>query len=113
MRRKSRDACLLLATPFLLLTALTLLGCADDAQVALSRPPTSITPTPYVRPGLVPAFVTRVVDGDTIRVEIDSEVFRVRYIGIDTPETGESGAPPNASAGRRRSATESWWMDRP
>jgi endonuclease YncB( thermonuclease family) len=28
-----------------------------------------------------------VVDGDTIKVEIDGEVYTVRYIGIDTPET--------------------------
>ena len=102
MRHKSRDACLL-ATPFLLLTALTILGCADDAQVVLSRPPPSITPTPYVRPGLQPAVVTRVVDGDTIRVQIDGEEYRVRYIGIDTPETGESGSPAECFS---REATE-------
>lgn len=31
--------------------------------------------------------VIRVVDGDTIDVEIDGKTERVRYIGIDTPET--------------------------
>ncbi|PIQ68828.1 MAG: nuclease [Candidatus Taylorbacteria bacterium CG11_big_fil_rev_8_21_14_0_20_46_11] len=31
--------------------------------------------------------VNRVVDGDTIDVEIDGKIERVRYIGIDTPET--------------------------
>jgi endonuclease YncB( thermonuclease family) len=31
--------------------------------------------------------VTRVVDGDTIRVLIDGVEYRLRYIGIDTPET--------------------------
>jgi micrococcal nuclease len=36
---------------------------------------------------LVPAFVTRVIDGDTIEVQVDGHSFRVRYIGIDTPET--------------------------
>jgi len=30
--------------------------------------------------------VTRVIDGDTIEVNIDSTIYRVRYIGIDTPE---------------------------
>lgn len=35
------------------------------------------------------AIVTRIVDGDTIDVEIDGVPFRVRYIGIDTPESGE------------------------
>jgi endonuclease YncB( thermonuclease family) len=31
--------------------------------------------------------VVRVVDGDTIVVEMDGTLHRVRYIGIDTPET--------------------------
>jgi len=30
--------------------------------------------------------VTRVVDGDTIEVDIDGTSYKVRYIGIDTPE---------------------------
>jgi micrococcal nuclease len=32
------------------------------------------------------AFVTRIIDGDTIEIEGS---IRVRYIGIDTPEIGE------------------------
>lgn len=32
------------------------------------------------------ASVVRVVDGDTIEVVIRGEAYRVRYIGIDTPE---------------------------
>lgn len=31
--------------------------------------------------------VTKVVDGDTIQVNIDGKIFPVRLIGIDTPET--------------------------
>lgn len=34
--------------------------------------------------------VLRVVDGDTIIVEIDGQRERVRYIGIDTPEMNDS-----------------------
>jgi len=30
--------------------------------------------------------VTRVIDGDTIEVSIAGESYKVRYIGIDTPE---------------------------
>ncbi len=33
------------------------------------------------------ATVTRVVDGDTIVVTIGSSEYRVRYIGVDTPES--------------------------
>lgn len=35
-------------------------------------------------------IVTKVVDGDTINVAIDNHTFPVRYIGMDTPEPGES-----------------------
>lgn len=34
-------------------------------------------------------MVTEVIDGDTIVVDIDGEIFHVRYIGIDSPERGE------------------------
>ena len=36
----------------------------------------------------VEAQVVRVIDGDTIVVSIDGQEFNVRYIGIDSPETG-------------------------
>jgi len=69
----------------------------SDSSQSLSSPPTtaapSASPTPYVRPGLTPARVTRVVDGDTIRVEIDGQEYRLRYIGIDTPETVDPRRP--------------------
>ncbi len=46
------------------------------------------TPTPTVRPPTTnlsqTAVVTRVIDGDTIEIESGQ---KVRYIGIDTPET--------------------------
>lgn len=35
------------------------------------------------------ALVTRVFDGDTIEVEIDGRAYRLRYIGVDTPEREE------------------------
>jgi micrococcal nuclease len=35
------------------------------------------------------ATVTRIVDGDTIDVAIEGVTYRVRYIGIDTPEVGQ------------------------
>ena len=33
--------------------------------------------------------MTYIVDGDTIDVEIGGATYRVRYIGIDTPERGD------------------------
>lgn len=36
-------------------------------------------------------LVAKVVDGDTIWVDIDGQVERVRLIGVNTPEIGEAG----------------------
>ena len=58
--------------------------------------PTS-TPTPTPVPSPVPAAtlppcdwarVERVIDGDTIVVELDGRLEHVRYIGVDAPESG-------------------------
>lgn len=73
-----------------------------DAPTQPSRPistATALAPTAPAAPTTAPteqAFgptgqtevgtVTRIVDGDTIRVEIDGVEFLVRYIGMDTPE---------------------------
>lgn len=53
------------------------------------------------------ARVERVVDGDTIVVRLDGADERVRYIGMDTPETVKPGTPVQcfghrASAENRR-----------
>lgn len=53
--------------------------------------------------GAVTAKVLRVVDGDTIEVDLDGTTEDVRYIGIDTPETVKPDTPvqcfgPEASA---------------
>ena len=60
------------------------------------------------RPGTtLDATVTRVVDGDTVRVRIGDRPETVRYIGMDTPETVKPRTPvqcfgPAASAANRR-----------
>jgi endonuclease YncB( thermonuclease family) len=50
-------------------------------------------PLPPDTPGATPngqtATVSRVIDGDTIDVMINGETFRVRYIGMNTPESSE------------------------
>jgi micrococcal nuclease len=48
----------------------------------------------------VSARVVRVVDGDTIVVSIDGREDRVRYIGIDTPESVRPGTPTQCYAKR-------------
>jgi len=47
--------------------------------------------------------VVRVVDGDTIHVEVGGERETVRYIGVDTPETRKPGSPVECF-GKRASA---------
>ena len=42
--------------------------------------------------------VVQVIDGDTIRVDIDGEEVAVRYIGMDTPELNASNASIKAMA---------------
>jgi|SRR5215207_10236948 len=43
--------------------------------------------------GTAAAQLERVIDGDTIAVRIDGREERVRYIGIDTPETVKPDTP--------------------
>lgn len=56
------------------------------------------SPTPEISFPCIPdnsrqtAYVTKVVDGDTVWVRIDGESYKVRYIGVNTPEIGDPGA---------------------
>ena len=63
----------------------------DPTPTATSTPPPTLTPLPTNTPTPTnqTALVTNVVDGDTIDVSINGTEFRVRYIGMDTPEIGE------------------------
>lgn len=51
-------------------------------------------------PGEATAPVVGVVDGDTIRVMLDDVEERVRYIGVDTPESVAPGRPVECFAKR-------------
>jgi len=44
--------------------------------------------------------VVRVVDGDTIHVRVDGRREKVRYIGVDTPESVKPGTPVQCFAKR-------------
>jgi micrococcal nuclease len=48
--------------------------------------------------------VERVVDGDTIRVRLNGRSERVRYIGVDTPESVKPGTPVQCFAERASAA---------
>jgi micrococcal nuclease len=62
---------------------------------------------PTETPDRTEAQVVDVVDGDTIKVSISGRLYRVRYIGIDAPETRHPEKPvewmgPEASAANER-----------
>jgi micrococcal nuclease len=89
--------------PFAAVIALVVLtACAtngspagDDATVALGAAATAN------------AVVVEVIDGDTIDVEIDGTVERVRLIGIDTPETKRPNFPVECFGPEATEFTES------
>ena len=67
-------------------------------QLASSAPSASLPPGPSG--ASTEARVVAIVDGDTIRVEIAGQEFRLRYIGIDAPERGTPYADEATSANR-------------
>jgi len=94
----------------------SLLGCAPSAAEAPDTAPPSIqaaspSATPAenigptasvdasITPGAAPigptetAVVLRIVDGDTIEVDRGNGPEKLRYIGVDTPETIDPGSP--------------------
>lgn len=59
-----------------------------------STPIVSSTDTPLNKPNRERATVTAVIDGDTIEVDLgQGNIQRVRYIGIDTPESVDPRKP--------------------
>lgn len=84
--------------------ALVLTGCGstpaavDDRQGSASGPPASsgtaassgLAPMGQTVSGLV---VDRVVDGDTVKLELDGDYVSVRLIGMNTPETVKPDSP--------------------
>ena len=105
--KQARKRIGLLASAVLVLTLVTL-ACGET--VSPTPEPTAATwPTNTPTPAFerTEAQVVQVVDGDTIKVEVDGTVYTVRYIGIDTPETVHPSKPvqwmgPEASEANRR-----------
>jgi micrococcal nuclease len=72
----------------LLVLATVLAGC-EELATTTETPRAGAT----VPRGWEEAEVVRVVDGDTIVVRLDGREERVRYIGIDTPESVQPDMP--------------------
>ena len=80
----------------------------EPSPVASASSASSPGTLPYPTPGaLAEAHLVRVVDGDTIVVNLAGRQLTVRYIGMDTPETERPGTPvqwmgPEAAAANTR-----------
>jgi micrococcal nuclease len=98
----------LVSTVLLLATGVGASQCEEGAITAPATTPGAMsTAAPRVRPAATPsapalptpgptavfARVVRVVDGDTIEVDIQGKFYTVRYIGIDTPKTVHPNRP--------------------
>ena len=66
-------------------------GCVTQTYVDGPQTTSSIEPGSYPTEGRTAAVVTRIIDGDTIEVDIAGVLYRVRYLGIDTPERNQPG----------------------
>jgi micrococcal nuclease len=77
-------AATLSTSPTVTATAAVTPGPTDGAERLTA------SPTPA---GLEESVVTNVVDGDTIDVLVEGRELRVRYVGIDTPETVDPRRP--------------------
>lgn len=67
-------------------------ACSPTSTVLVV--PSTLRPSPrasMVEAAGSPARLLRVIDGDSIVVEMNGMTYEVRYIGVDTPEYGESG----------------------
>ncbi|MDI7274738.1 MAG: thermonuclease family protein [Anaerolineae bacterium] len=74
---------------------------ASAAATSTREPTPSATPRPTPTEDLrVAARVSRVVDGDTIRVIIEGREYPLRYIGVDSPEPDEPLGLDAAAANR-------------
>jgi micrococcal nuclease len=82
----------------LLLASASLAGCGPVGRPSAPATATLVSPQPSRIAGLVPAgptetaIVVRIVDGDTIIVDRGTGAERLRYVGIDAPESVKPGS---------------------
>ena len=97
-----------------LLAALALLGVtlgAAACSLIRSLPteaPQAGAPWSDPTPARTAARVVYVIDGDTIMVEIGGQERRLRYIGIDAPETVKESTPVEWQGPEASAATKPW-----
>jgi micrococcal nuclease len=70
---------------------LTAAICAAAVLIYTRGTPFKLPELPAITPGYY--RITEVVDGDTIEVDMNGQREKVRFIGVDTPETKKPNAP--------------------
>lgn len=90
-----------------IIIAVAALGAANAWQVWVASDTQSLAASKAVAKG-EPAIVARVIDGDTLSVQLltSTDTARVRLIGIDTPEIGYDTAPDECYAEDARTILE-------
>ncbi len=112
----------------LLIVAGLIACCSGAAGVASLWPDIAVTPQPawvttptqalLLSPSQPPvsgrteAMVLRIVDGDTIEVSIDGQPFKLRYIGINTPETDEAFGSEATAINSRLVASQTVYLEK-
>ena len=84
---------------------------AETAVVAVAQ---TRLPEPHgaATPARTQARVTRIVDGDTIVVAIGDQTYRLRYIGIDSPEGGQTLGAEATAANEALVAGETIYLEK-
>lgn len=90
------------------LITLLAIFCLSSSLIGCTQPATVLT----TEPTLISAEVIRVIDGDTIEVNLETKSFKVRYIGIDTPEIGEPWADEATDKNRELVEDETIWLEK-
>lgn len=75
-------------------------GLNPSIPTVIITPTTLPSETDEDLPNREVAYVIQVIDGDTIEVFLNEKSYRVRYIGIDSPEIGMSGSEEATEANR-------------
>lgn len=93
----TRTFTLTITSTYTFTPTITLTPTITSTATITNTPTITITPTitlpPVIGADCIPptervtGIVTEVINGDTIKVNIDGKIFSVRYIGIDAPET--------------------------
>ena len=96
------------------IAVVVLSGCDDLVLLLTPSPQPACSGLPTLAPdaNYQTAEVTKIVDGDTIDVEIEGKTYRLRYIGMDTPERGRPFFSEATEANRQLVANQTVYLEK-